>query len=129
MQIQPSTAKDVGVADVSTPENNILAGVKYLRQIMDRYFPRPEFSEEEQVHFALAAYNAGPRNISLARQAAKGLGYDDKVWFGQAEFGAMKKIGLEPVHYVRNINRYYLTFLLSGAILEMKDETLPRIKK
>jgi membrane-bound lytic murein transglycosylase MltF len=129
MQILPSTAKEIGVADVSTPEKNVLAGVKYLRQIMDRYFPAGEFSEEERVRFALAAYNAGPRNISLSRQAAQGLGYDDKVWFGQAELGAMKKVGLEPVHYVRNINRYYLSFLVSGAILVMKDESLNKIKK
>jgi membrane-bound lytic murein transglycosylase MltF len=129
MQVLPSTAKEVDVADISSPDNNVLAGVKYLRQIMDRYFPAAEFSKEERVRFALAAYNAGPRNITLSRQAADGLGYDDKVWFGQSEFGAMKKVGLEPVHYVRNINRYYLSFLISGAILEMKDESLGRIKK
>jgi membrane-bound lytic murein transglycosylase MltF len=129
MQVLPSTAKEVGVADISTPEKNVLAGVKYLRQIMDRYFPEDEFTGEERVRFALAAYNAGAGNISLSRRTAKGLGYDDKIWFGQTEFGAMRKVGLEPVHYVRNINRYYLAFLVSGAILEMKDETLPRIKK
>ncbi len=130
MQILPSTAKEVGVADVSSPENNVFAAVKYLRQIMDRYFPAAEFSEEERVRFALAAYNAGPRNVSLSRQAAEGLGYDDKVWFGQSEFGAMKKVGLEPVHYVRNINRYYLSFLISGALLEMREgKSLGRIKK
>ena len=129
MQVLPSTAKEVDVADISSPDNNVLAGVKYLRQIMDRYFPAAEFSKEERVRFALAAYNAGPRNITLSRQAADGLGYDDKVWFGQSEFGAMKKVGLEPVHYVRNINRYYLSFLISGALLEMKDESLGRIKK
>ncbi len=130
MQVLPSTAEEIGIADVSTPENNILAGVKYLRRIMDRYFPAAEFSEEERVRFALAAYNAGPRNITLSRQAAEGMGYDDKVWFGQSEFGAMKKVGLEPVHYVRNINRYYLSFLVSGALLDMREgKSLGRVKK
>ncbi len=52
MQLMPATARQFGVTDPFHPEQNIRAGVAYLRQLMDLY--------ESDVHLALAAYNAGP---------------------------------------------------------------------
>jgi soluble lytic murein transglycosylase-like protein len=52
MQLMPSTAAEFGVIDPFNPAQNIRAGVRYLRQLLDRY------NEDEQL--ALAAYNAGP---------------------------------------------------------------------
>ena len=52
MQLMPATAAQFGVTDPFNPVENIRAGVKYLRQLLDRY------NENEQL--ALAAYNAGP---------------------------------------------------------------------
>ena len=44
MQVLPSTAADpnVGIPDITTLENNIHAGTKYLRFLRDRYFSDPE---------------------------------------------------------------------------------------
>ncbi|MDR0354504.1 MAG: lytic transglycosylase domain-containing protein [Deltaproteobacteria bacterium] len=55
MQILPSTARSVGVHSPLEPKNNITAGVRYLKQLLD------EFRDDE--YLALAAYNCGPEAI------------------------------------------------------------------
>ena len=60
MQLLPATAKDMGFEDVSDPEANLHAGIKYMAWLRDTYFDGPELSEAVRVDFALAAYNAGP---------------------------------------------------------------------
>ena len=52
MQLMPATAAEFGVTDVFNPAQNVRAGVKYLKQLLDTY--------EGRVELALAAYNAGP---------------------------------------------------------------------
>jgi len=56
MQLMPATARALRVTDSFDPEQNIRGGVRYLRELLDRY------DHDESV--ALAAYNAGPTAVA-----------------------------------------------------------------
>jgi Rod binding domain-containing protein len=55
MQLMPDTARAMGVTDPLDPEESIHGGAKYLRSLLDRF---------GSLKNALAAYNAGPSNVT-----------------------------------------------------------------
>jgi membrane-bound lytic murein transglycosylase MltF len=116
MQILPSTAadKNVGIPDIKELENNIHAGIKYLRFIRNRYFSDPAIDSLNQNLFSFAAYNAGPAKINRLRDQAGKAGFDPDIWFGNVEILAAKKIGRETVQYVSNIYKYYVAYRLAS---------------
>jgi membrane-bound lytic murein transglycosylase MltF len=60
--------------------------------------------------FSFAAYNAGPANIRKSRRKAEEMGLDPDVWFGSVELATARAVSREPVIYVRNILKYYVTY-------------------
>jgi len=55
MQLMPATASMYGVANLFDPLQNIRAGVRYLKDLFQRF--------NSDVSLALAAYNAGPEAV------------------------------------------------------------------
>lgn len=70
MQLLPSTAADMGVTDPTVLEDNVLAGIRYVRYLKDEFFDDPALDASQRLLFALAAYNAGPGRVRQLRQAA-----------------------------------------------------------
>lgn len=130
MQLLPTTAigPAVDIRNIEELEANIHAGHKYLRHIADRYFNDPAMSELDRHLFSFAAYNAGPTRISRLRRQAPEQGVDPDVWFGEMERLVAREVGMEPVTYVRNIFKYYVTYMLmqDGAVSRegMSDDAL-----
>jgi membrane-bound lytic murein transglycosylase MltF len=112
MQIKPSTAagQPIGITNVENLSNNINAGTKYLRFLLDEYFKAEPINRVNQVLFAIASYNAGPNKIQKLRQEAKAEGLDPNRWFNNVELVVAKRIGRETVQYVGNIYKYYLAY-------------------
>jgi soluble lytic murein transglycosylase-like protein len=58
MQLIPTTAQRFGVNDAFSPQQNVDAGVRYLKSLLDRY--------DGNLDLALAAYNAGEGAVDRA---------------------------------------------------------------
>ena len=115
MQLTRSTAQEMGVADPFDPDAGIRGGVRYLNKLRDHF--EAELPPRERTWFALAAYNAGPARVDLARERAAAAGLDPTRWFGNVE----TMMGREPnqravgayreaVDYVRAIRSLYNTY-------------------
>lgn len=123
MQVHLNTARDpnINIPDISTPENNIHAGTKFMRFLRDRYYDHLYMDSFNKTIFTLASYNAGPRRIAQMRKKAIDNNLDPNVWFGNVELITAREIGREPINYVGNIYKYYLSYKLAEQFLEQKD--------
>jgi soluble lytic murein transglycosylase-like protein len=59
MQLMPDVAAELGAIDPMDPRQNVMAGARYLRQLLDAH--------RGDVRLALASYNAGPGNVAKYR--------------------------------------------------------------
>ena len=57
MQLMPRVVEELGVANAFDPRENIMAGARLLRRLLDHH--------GGNVSMALASYNAGPRAVAL----------------------------------------------------------------
>lgn len=124
MQVMPSTARQYGITVRSSDEDQIAAGVRYIKSI---YRSLPEgIPAEEQVHFVLGAYNIGLGHILDARRLAVKYGADPDVWRDNVEKYLLLKSkpeyyrdsasrngyanGSQAVDFVRKINTRHMHY-------------------
>ena len=108
---------------MTTPENGIHAGVKYLHWVQQR-MKEMDVRDDQLIWFSLASYNAGYGHVNDAIRLARQKGWRDDVWFdnveramlllskreysSKARYGYVR--GNEPVTYVRNIRHKYQVY-------------------
>jgi membrane-bound lytic murein transglycosylase MltF len=112
MQVMPATARDkaVNIPNIQDLENNIHAGIKYNRWVIDNFYQDPAIARLDKGLFAFASYNAGPGRVAGLRRQAAAEGLNPDKWFNNVELVAAKRIGRETVTYVSNIYKYYLAY-------------------
>ena len=93
MQLLPETAARLGVKDIYDPKENIDAGTRYLRDLLQKY--------GNNLVLALAAYNAGPERVQQYGRVppfAETISYVRRVKRGyeKSKASAVKKKEAQP---------------------------------
>jgi len=86
MQLLPETAARLGVKNIFDPQENIDAGTRYLRELLQMY--------KNDLALTLAAYNAGPERVQ--------------------QYGRVPPFA-ETISYVRRVKRTYEKSKTTGA--------------
>jgi membrane-bound lytic murein transglycosylase F len=124
MQLMPKTAGKLGTShgQLTTPELNIRAGIRYLEQLEESWKPLIA-DDAERLKFVLASYNVGMGHVLDARRLAEKYHLNPDVWNENVEAMLLKKSlpkyyhdkvvrhgpcrGTETVKYVKNTLQYY----------------------
>ncbi len=124
MQVLPSTAaeKPFYIRDITKVDNNVHAGVKYMRWLIDTYFMDPKIDLLNRHLFALAAYNCGPGKVVRLRKMAKERGLNPNLWFDNVELMSAEVIGRETGQYVSNIYKFYASYRALSAYATDRDK-------
>lgn len=118
MQLIPATASRFGADSLQDPNQNIHAGVSFLKTLKD-YWNEHLPDSIERTDFILASYNVGLGHVLDAQRLAEKHGSDKFQWDDVAMYLELKSQpqyykddvvkhgycrGREPVNYVREIN-------------------------
>ncbi|HIZ87617.1 MAG TPA: transglycosylase SLT domain-containing protein [Candidatus Coprenecus pullistercoris] len=121
MQVKRSTAESYGITDLFNPDENVRAGVMYLRQIQRRY-QKAGLDPANVVKFTLAAYNAGESRMDDCIYFTGSQGGDPGDWesvkshiplmsqpeyYGDSELRHGKFNGAETIRYVDDVLAKY----------------------
>ena len=100
MQLMPITANRFNVDTNSSPVENILAGIKYLKYL-DNQLAKEISDTTERKKFVIAAYNSGLGHVLDARRLAEKYGKNPNIWNNNVDYYMAKKSNskyyLDPV--------------------------------
>ena len=113
----PGTANQLGVTDAFDPEDNVVGGSRYLRELLERY------------HFdlikALAAYNAGPQRVEQYRgvppfretraYVARIVHDYNKKKIAQEKAAKLKQVSAKPARPVHHVAKPAATTIAASA--------------
>jgi membrane-bound lytic murein transglycosylase F len=122
MQLIPQTAQSYGASDIFNPEENIMAGSKYL-QWLDNYWEKYVQDSTERKKFVMASFNAGQGHVMDAVRLTEKYGGNPNKWEGNVAYYLLQKSkpkffkdpvvnsgycrGSEPVNYIEDIFLQY----------------------
>ena len=96
MQLMPATLSYFGADTTATPDQQIAAGVAYIKYL-DKIFVQYIADRDERIKFVLASYNSGPGHILDARRLAEKYGKDAGVWDNSVDSFLLNKS--DPAFY------------------------------
>ena len=121
MQLMPSTAEELGVTDMGDPQQNIRAGIRYLKRLWDEWPGIPD--SIQRLKFTFASYNCGLQHVADAQRLAEKYGMNAQIWDENVEVQVHNLTypkyyrddvvrsgyvrGSETVNYVREIFERY----------------------
>lgn len=122
MQLMPETADRFGVQSITSPSENIRAGIQFLQWLDERMKPRVE-DPAERLKFVLASYNVGIGHVLDAMLLAEKNGKNPQIWDDNVDYYILNKSnpkyyndpvvkfgycrGEEPFNYVKEILERY----------------------
>lgn len=103
MQLMPHTAEKYGVDSLSSPEDQIKAGVSFIR-LLDKQFLNKIEDKDERTKFVLASYNAGIAHVYDARRLAEKYDKDPNLWNENVDYYLLNKS--KPEYYQDSVVKY-----------------------
>ncbi len=95
MQLMPVTANKFGMDSVSTPVQQLTAGVNFLKWLNNQL--RDEIPDrQERISFILAAYNIGLGKVLAAREKAIKYGKNPNKWNGNVDYYLTRRSLKDP---------------------------------
>lgn len=120
MMLTKDTASELGIKDRLNSEESIAGGANYLEQIIDKL--PGSIPPDEQIWFALAAYNMGYGHMLDLRELTQKQGANPNSWLDVKQrlpLLSQKKYitslnygyarGYEAYQYVENVRRYLMS--------------------
>jgi len=84
MQMMPHTFEKYGLDTTATPDQQIIAGAKYLKYL-EKQLPDEIKDTADLIKFTLASYNSGIGHVLDARRLAQKYGKDPNQWSGNVD--------------------------------------------
>ncbi|MGB0165894.1 MAG: transglycosylase SLT domain-containing protein [Luteibaculum sp.] len=103
MQMMPKTAEKFEVENLFNPEENIQAGVAYLKEL-ESFWTKKIPDEIERKKFVMASYNVGFGHVLDAQRLAEKYGKDPLKWDKQVAPFLRKKS--KPEYYNDDVVKY-----------------------
>ena len=122
MQFMPATGERFGVNETSSPEANIIAGVKYIKRL-EKMWVNSVPDSLERIKFVLASYNVGPGHVKDAQRLAKKYSDNPSSWKDVSYYLLHKS---EPAYYRDPVVKHgyckgYVTYDYVHEIMERKE--------
>ena len=121
LQLMPATAREFGATRISDPKDNLGAGTKYLKWLLNYWKDIPD--SLQRIKFVLGSYNTGQGHVEDARRLTQKFGKNHDQWDDNVAEYLLKKSqeaffndevvqfgycrGEEPVNYVYEILERY----------------------
>jgi membrane-bound lytic murein transglycosylase F len=131
MQVMPETGAFLHAGDLWDPNQNIKAGIRFLK-FLDDYWAKTVKDANERLKFVLASYNVGVSHVIDAQKLARKNGRNANKWDDSVEYFLLQKSNPQyyrdvvvaagycrcdgPVRYVKEILDRYEEYKVHIAV-------------